>query len=270
MSNSDETRNGRGDDPFVIGGKTLASRLLLGTGKYASKQALADSIRASGTSLVTVAMRRIDVERHEDNLLEHIPPDVVLMVNTSGARNAAEAVEIARLFREAGGGDWVKIEIMTDSRWLLPDNQETVKATRVLAAEGFVVLPYMYPDLYAVRALEAAGAAAVMPLGAPIGSCRGVVTRDFVRIAVEETPLPVIVDAGIGAPSHAAEAMELGCAAVLVNTAVACAADPAVMAAAFAHAVRAGRLAYRAGLASGAPESAASSPLTGFLFEDQP
>ncbi|MBP7865121.1 MAG: thiazole synthase [Acidobacteria bacterium] len=256
------------DDPFVVGGKTLSSRLLLGTGKYASKQAMEDAIRASGTALVTVAMRRIDVERHEDNLLEHIPPHVVLMVNTSGARNAGEAVEIARLFREAGGGDWVKIEIMTDSRWLLPDNQETVKATRTLAAEGFVVLPYMYPDLYAVRALEDAGAAAVMPLGSPIGSCKGVVTRDFVRITVEETSLPVIVDAGIGAPSHAVEAMELGCAAVLVNTAVACASEPAAMAEAFALAVRAGRLAYRAGLASGASESSASSPLTGFLFED--
>lgn len=254
-------------DPFLVGGREISSRLLLGTGKFPSKAAMADSIRESGTGLLTVAMRRIDMERHEENILEHIPPEVVLMVNTSGARTAGEAVEIARLFREAGGGDWVKIEIMTDPRWLLPDNAATIEATRILAQEGFVVLPYMYPDIYAARALEKAGAAAIMPLGAPIGTCRGLITRDFVQIILAETELPVIVDAGIGAPSHAVEAMEMGCAAVLANTAIACAANPAGMAAAFARAVEAGRMAFLAGLAGARPEASPSSPLTGFLFD---
>lgn len=257
------------DQPLVIGGRQFQSRLFLGTGKFGSKKVMADSIVASKTELVTVAMRRIDLDHHEENILEYIPSGIVLMVNTSGARRTEEAVEIARMFREAGGGNWVKIEIMDDSRYLLPDNQATIRATEILAQEGFVVLPYMYPDLYAMRDLEKAGAAAIMPLGSLIGSCQGLRTRDFIRICIDETSLPVVVDAGIGVPSHAAEAMEMGAAAVLVNTAVAGAADPTAMAHAFAQAVEAGRTAYLSGMAASHVFAEASSPLTGFLFGEE-
>lgn len=199
--------------------------------------------------------------------MEYLPPEVILLTNTSGARNAAEAAHIARLARAAGCGDWIKIEVVTDHKYLLPDNEETIRATEVLAAEGFVVLPYMSPDLMAARKLVKAGAAAIMPLGSPIGSNRGLRTKELVRILVEEIDVPVIVDAGIGRPSEAAEAMEMGCAAVLVNTAIATARDPVAMARAFALAVEAGRGAYSAGAGPVRASAVASSPLTGFLHD---
>lgn len=258
------------DTPLEIAGKMFTSRFLLGTGKFKSKTDLAQSIEASKTEIVTVALRRIDLERHDENILEYIPKNVTLLVNTSGARNAKEAVRIARLAKEAGYGNWVKIEVINDSKYLLPDNQETVKAAEVLAVEGFVVLPYMYPDLYAARALAQAGAAAVMPLGSLIGSNRGLKVKEFIQILIDEIDLPIVVDAGLGAPSHAAEAMEMGADAVLVNTAVATAGNPALIARAFAMAVQAGRLAYL-GRDRSRPVPAMtadpSSPLTGFLYD---
>lgn len=197
--------------------------------------------------------------------MEHIPETVTLLPNTSGARNADEAVRIARLSREVGYGSFIKIEIMSDTKYLLPDNNETIKATEILAKDGFVVLPYMYPDLYAARALVSAGAAAVMPLGAPIGTNKGLCTKEFIKILVREIDLPVIVDAGIGRPSQACEAMEMGAAAIMANTAVATAGNIPLMARAFKEAVRAGRNAYLAGLGRIKEEAAASDPLTGFL-----
>lgn len=255
------------DTPLALGGKTFTNRFLLGTGKFKSKQDLADSIAASGTEIVTVALRRIDLERHEDNILEYIPDNITLLTNTSGARNAEEAIRIARLARAAGHGDWVKIEVINDSKYLLPDNAETVKATKVLADEGFIVLPYVTPDLYIARDLVKAGAAAVMPLGSLIGSNRGLRAKDFIRILIDEIDLPIVVDAGIGAPSQAAEAMEMGADAVLANTAVATADNPAALAEAFSLAVRAGRMGYLSGLPSKTFSANASSPLTGFLYE---
>lgn len=216
--------------------------------------------------MVTVALRRIDLQAKQDDILRRIPPGVQLLPNTAGARNAAEAVRIARLARAAGCGNWVKIEVIADNKYLLPDGYETVKATATLAAEGFVVLPYISPDLMVARELVAAGAAAVMPLGAPIGSNRGLKTKELLRILIAEIPLPVIVDAGLGKPSHACEAMEMGAAACLVNTAIAGAGDPVGMAGAFAAAVQAGRQAYLAGPDRESELARASSPLTGFLF----
>ena len=258
------------DAPLVIAGKTFTSRFFLGTGKFKNKKDLADSILAGKSEIVTVALRRIDLERHEENILEHIPPHVTLLTNTSGARNAQEAVRIARLAKASGCGNWVKIEVINDSKYLLPDNHETIKATEILAAEGFVVLPYISPDLYAARALVKAGAATVMPLGSFIGSNQGLKTREFIQVLINEIDLPIVVDAGIGAPSQAAEAMEMGADAVLVNTAVATAQDPASLARAFALAVEAGRLAYLSGLPLKQTFSKASSPLTGFLYDDVP
>jgi thiazole synthase len=252
-------------DSLRIGGVELESRLLVGTGKCASYDLIPEVVKVSGTQVVTVALRRVDWKTPGENMLEYLPREVIVMPNTSGARNAAEAVRIARIAREAGCGNWVKIEVIADQRYLLPDNFETLKATEILAKEGFVVLPYMSPDLAAAKRLAAAGAAAVMPLGAPIGSNRGVQTRELVRIMVEEIDLPVIVDAGIGKPSEAAEAMELGAAAVLVNTAIATADHPVKMAAAFGLAVRAGRLGFLAGPGATQTVASASSPLTGFL-----
>jgi len=257
------------NDVLRIGGHDLSSRLFLGTGKFASYELIPEVIRASGVQVVTVALRRMDFDTPQENMVKHFPPGVILMTNTSGARNAAEAVRIARLARAAGCGNWVKIEVVTDHKYLLPDNDETVKATEVLAAEGFVVLPYMSPDLMAAKKLVKAGAAAVMPLGSPIGSNRGLRTKELVRILIEEIELPVIVDAGLGRPSEAAEAMEMGCAAVLVNTAVATARDPMAMARAFALAVEAGRRAYHAGLGPSRTYAVASSPLTGFLYDSE-
>ena len=256
------------NDPLIIAGQHFTSRFLLGTGKFKDKQDLAASIRCSGTQIVTVALRRIDLERHQENILEYIPAGITLLANTSGARNAEEAVRIARLARESGCGPWVKIEVINDSRYLLPDNQQTVLATQTLAKEGFIVLPYITPDLYTARALVEAGAAAVMPLGSLIGSNQGLRCRDLIQVLIDEIDLPVIVDAGIGAPSHAAEAMEMGADAVLVNTAVATATDPAQLAQAFALAVEAGRRGFLSGLPARQARAAASSPLTGFLYPE--
>ena len=253
--------------PLELGGKQFTSRFLLGTGKFRSKTELAETITASGTQIVTVALRRIDLERHEENIVEHIPKDVTLLVNTSGARSANEAVRIARLAKEGGYGNWIKIEVINDSKYLLPDNAETIKATEILIKEGFVVLPYVSADLYVARELVKAGAAAVMPLGSFIGSNRGLQAKDFIQVLINEIDLPVIVDAGIGAPSQAAEAMELGADAVLVNTAVATAEDPASLARAFSLAVAAGRLGYLSKLPKKKDIADASSPLTGFLFK---
>ena len=255
------------DSSLIIAGRPFRNRFLLGTGKFKNKTDLSESIAASQTELVTVALRRIDLQRHPENILEYIPKNVTLLTNTSGARNAAEAVRLARLAREAGCGNWVKIEVINDSKYLLPDNNETIKATEILAKEGFVVLPYMYPDLYAARELVKAGAATVMPLGSLIGSNQGLKTKEFIKILIEEIDLPIIVDAGIGSPSQAAEAMEMGAAAVLANTAVATAGNPAGLAKAFSLAIAAGRLAYLSKLPHPRESAAASSALTGFLFE---
>ncbi len=256
------------DDPLIIAGKSFTNRFLLGTGKFKNKTDLKNSIDASGTQIVTVALRRIDLERHEDNVLEYIPPSVTLMTNTSGARNAQEAIRIAHIAREAGHGTWVKIEVINDSKYLLPDNQETIKATEILAKEGFIVLPYVSADLYVARALVKAGAAAIMPLGSLIGSNQGLKAKEFIKVLIEEIDIPIIVDAGIGAPSQAAEAMEMGADAVLVNTAVATAGDPAMIAQAFALAVKAGRLGFLSKLPSTENIAHASSPLTGFLYNE--
>jgi len=253
------------DDPLIIGGITVRSRLITGSGKYRDDRIIPDVLEAAGCDIITVALRRIDLDRPQDSILNHVPKGKVLLPNTSGARTAAEAVRIARLSREAGCGNWIKIEVINDSKYLLPDNAETIAATDVLVREGFVVLPYMSPDLYAARRLVDAGAAAVMPLGAPIGTNRGLQTRALLEIMVGELKVPVIVDAGIGRPSHAAQAMELGAAAVLLNTAIASSEDPVAMARAFKLAVEAGRLAYLAGMGPESMTARASSPLTGFL-----
>lgn len=256
-------------DLLIIGGKEIHSRFLLGTGKFESKEIMRQAIIQSGTQIVTVALRRIDLEQTEENILSFVPEGITLMVNTSGARNAQEAVRIARIAREAGYGNWIKIEVINDSRYLLPDNYETIKATEILSKEGFVVLPYMHPDLYAAKALVDAGAAAVMPLGSLIGSNQGLKMRTLIEVLVAEIEeVPIIVDAGIGRPSHAAEAMEIGADAVLVNTAVAAASDPVMMAVAFARGVEAGRMAYLAKMGQERATASASSPLTGFLYNE--
>ena len=252
------------DDTFVLGGKEFTSRFILGSGKY-SMELIRAAVEHAGAQIITLAVRRTNTKK-EENILDYIPEHVTLLPNTSGARDAGEAVRIARMAREIGCGDFVKIEIMRDSKYLLPDNQETVKATKLLAKEGFVVLPYMYPDLYAARALADAGAAAVMPLASPIGSNKGLATREFIQILIDEIDLPIIVDAGIGRPSQACEAMEMGAAAIMANTAIATAGNIPAMAGAFKDAIQAGRAAYLSGpgrvLERGA---SASDPLTGFL-----
>lgn len=254
-------------DPLIIAGKEFQSRFFLGTGKFKNKEDLRNAIAQSNSELVTVALRRIDLEHHEDNILEYIPKNVTLLTNTSGARNAQEAVRIARLAMASGCGNWVKIEVINDSKYLLPDNQETIKATEILAAEGFIVLPYVTPDLYTARALVKAGAATIMPLGSFIGSNQGLRTKEFIQVLINELDIPIVVDAGIGAPSQAAEAMEMGAAAVLVNTAVATAEHPARLAKAFAQAVEAGRTAFLSGLPAKKNLANPSSPLTGFLYD---
>lgn len=251
-----------------IGGREFASRLFLGTGKFDSNEVMSAAIAASGTEMVTVAMKRVELGDSDDDLLGHIVREgLQLLPNTSGVRDADEAVFAAQMAREAFGTNWLKLEIHPDPRYLLPDAVETLKATERLAKMGFVVLPYCPADPTLCKRLEEAGAAAVMPLGAPIGTNRGLRTRDFLQIIIEQAGVPVVVDAGIGAPSHAAEAMEMGAAACLVNTAIAVAGDPVEMARAFKEAVAAGRRAYEAGLpAQGASlEAEASSPLTAFL-----
>ncbi len=257
----------KAQDTFALGGKIFSSRFLLGTGKFKNKADLKAAILASHAQIVTVALRRIDLKRHKENILEYIPKDVTLLTNTSGARTAEEAIRLARLAKATGQGNWVKVEVVSDSKYLLPDNEETIKATKILAAEGFVVLPYVSPDLYVARRLVDAGAAAVMPLGSFIGSNQGLKTREFIKVLIDEINVPIIVDAGIGAPSHACEAMELGADAVLVNTAVAIADNPPLLAKAFAQAVEAGRVGYLSGLPTRKEFGEASSPLTGFLFE---
>lgn len=251
-------------DTLVLGGKEFTSRFILGSGKY-SMELIKAAVEQAGAEIITLAVRRTNT-RDSENILDYIPEHVTLLPNTSGARNAEEAVRIARMSRELGCGDFVKIEIMRDSKYLLPDNAETVRATEVLAKEGFVVLPYMYPDLYAARDLVSAGAAAVMPLAAPIGSNKGLATKEFLQILIDEIDLPIIVDAGIGKPSQACEVMEMGAAAVMANTAIATAGDIPAMASAFRSAIEAGRGAYLAGLGRVLERGAAASdPLTGFL-----
>ncbi|MCX7921915.1 MAG: thiazole synthase [Clostridia bacterium] len=252
-------------DKLIIGGKEITNRLFLGTGKFPSNRLIPDVIKKSGSQVVTVALRRIDFDSEEENMLNYIPKDCILMPNTSGARNAEEAVRIARLAKAAGCGNWVKIEVVSDNKYLLPDNYETIKATEILVKEGFVVLPYMSPDLMAAKRLRDVGAAAVMPLGAPIGTNKGLKTRELVKILIDEIDLPIVVDAGLGKPSEAAEAMELGAAAVLVNTAIATAGDPVMMAEAFDLAVKSGRKAFISGTGAIKEYAEASSPLTGFL-----
>lgn len=256
------------DDPFILAGHSFNSRFILGSGKYSMKLIQA-AVQDAGAEIVTLAVRRANTKEHE-NILDYIPENVTLLPNTSGARNAEEAVRIARIARELGCGSFVKIEIMKDTKYLLPDNYETIKATEILAKEGFVVLPYMYPDLNVARDLVNAGAAAVMPLAAPIGSNKGLVTKEFIKILVDEIDLPIIVDAGIGAPSQACEAMELGCAAVMANTALATSGNLPMMASAFKLAIQAGRQAYLSGLGRVLTRGAsASDPLTGFLHEEE-
>ena len=251
-------------DELVIAGRSFGSRLFLGTGKFPSNDHLRQAIDASGTEMVTVALRRIDPSASED-ILDAIPESVLLLTNTSGAIDAGEAVRLARLARAAGLPDWIKLEITPDPRYLLPDPVETLSAAEQLCSDGFTVLPYCPADPVLCKRLEEVGCATVMPLGSWIGSNQGLRTRGALEIIVEQAVVPVVVDAGIGAPSHAAEAMELGAAAVLVNTAIGTAADPAAMASAFRLAVQAGRSGRLAGLPAAGSVAAASSPLTGFL-----
>ena len=253
---------------LIIAGREFSSRLFLGTGKFRSNQEMQQAIETSGTEMVTLAMKRVEMGDANDDMLAHIPhQSLQLLPNTSGVRDAEEAAVAAQPSREAFGTNWLKLEIHPDPRYLLPDSVETLKATEALAKMGFVVLPYCQADPTLCKRLEEAGAAAVMPLGAPIGTNRGLRTRDFLSIIIEQATVPVVVDAGIGAPSHAAEAMEMGASACLVNTAIAVAGQPAAMAAAFKKAVEAGREAYEAGLPAQihSLEAQASSPLTSFL-----
>ena len=252
------------NDKLVLGGHEFTSRFILGSGKF-SLDLVKACIEKADAQIITLALRRAN-DGGLANILDYIPDNVTLLPNTSGARNADEAVRIARLSRELGCGDFVKIEIMRDSKYLLPDNFETIKATEILAKDGFVVMPYMYPDLNVARDLANAGAACIMPLGAPIGSNKGICTKEFIQILIDEIDLPIIVDAGIGRPSQACEAMEMGVAAVMANTAVATAGDVEIMAEAFKKAIEAGRMAYLSGLGRTLTKGAsASSPLTGYL-----
>lgn len=253
-------------DKLIIGGRAFSSRLFLGSGKFSSNHLMEQSIIASRTEMVTVAMKRIEIGNSEDDMLRHIDRSKIeLLPNTSGVRNAEEAILAAQLSREAFGTNFLKLEIHPDPKYLLPDPIETLKATEVLAKMGFFILPYVQADPVLCKRLEEVGAATVMPLGAPIGTNKGLRTRDLLEIIIEQSNIPVIVDAGIGAPSHAAEAMELGADAVLVNTAIAVAGSPQAMAKAFAMAVEAGRTAYLSGLGSQLNCAEASSPLTSFL-----
>ena len=242
-------------DKFILKGHEFGSRLLTGTGKFSDKNLVAPMLEASGSQIITMALRRINFQNPKENILNYIPKHITLLPNTSGARTAEEAVKIARIAREAGCGDFIKIEIINDSQYLMPDNSETIKATKILADEGFIVLPYMMPDLIAAKRMEDAGAAAVMPLGSPIGSNRGIVTKPLIEMMLETNR-----------PSDAAIAMEMGCDAVLVNTAIATAQDPVKMGRAFSLAVEAGREAFLAKIAEEKRYASASSPLTGFLF----
>lgn len=251
------------NDKLIIGGHEFNSRFILGSGKY-NVELIKAAIENAKAEIITLAVRRVNSD--SENILEYIPDGVTLLPNTSGSRNADEAVRIARLAREMCKTDFVKVEIIRDSKYLFPDNAETIKATEILAKEGFVVMPYMYPDLNVARDLANAGAATIMPLGAPIGSNKGLCTKEFIQILVDEIDLPIIVDAGLGKPSQACEAMEMGVAAIMANTAIATAGDIPMMAQAFKKAIEAGREAYLSKLGRVIDKGAiASSPLTGFL-----
>lgn len=253
-------------DPLIIADRSFTSRLMVGTGKFSSNTAMVDAMEHSGSEIVTVALRRVDIDNPQDSLLTHIDRKrFLLLPNTSGARDADEAVRLARLARAAGCDPWIKLEVTPDPYYLLPDPIETLKAAEILVKEGFTVLPYMPADPVLAKRLEEVGTATVMPLGAPIGTNRGIRTRDLIAIIIEQANIPVVVDAGLGAPSHAAEAMEMGADAVLVNTALADTPDPAGMARAFRKGVEAGREAYLAGLGQQRDKAEPSSPLTGFL-----
>lgn len=255
------------NDIFYLGKKAFKSRFILGSGKY-SMDLIHAAIEYAEAEIITLALRRANTKKSE-NIMDYIPEGITLLPNTSGARNAEEAVRIARLSREFGCGDFVKIEIMRDSKYLLPDNSETIIATDILTKEGFIVLPYIYPDLYTARSLVNVGAAAVMPLAAPIGSNKGLSTKDMIQILVDEIELPVIVDAGIGKPSQACEAMEMGVSAIMANTAIATAGNIPAMADAFKNAIKAGRSAYLSGLGRVLERGcSASDPLTGFLRDE--
>lgn len=251
------------EDKLILGGRAFSSRFILGSGKY-SLELIKAAVEYAGAEMLTLALRRANGGELA-NILDYVPSHVTLLPNTSGARSAGEAVRIARLARELCQTDFVKVEVVSDSKYLLPDNHETVKATEALAKEGFIVMPYMYPDLTAARQLRDAGAACIMPLGAPIGSNQGLCTKAFIKILLAEIDLPLIVDAGIGRPSQACEAMEMGAAAIMANTAIASAGNIPLMAASFKQAIAAGRQAYLAGLGEMRGAASASSPLTGFL-----
>jgi thiazole synthase len=255
-------------DPLIIAQRAFGSRLLVGTGKFSSPQTMRRAIDASGAQIVTVALRRVDLDDPRDDLLTALQGgDFLLLPNTSGARDAQEAVRLAKLARASGLESWVKLEVTPDPRYLLPDPVETLKAAQILVREGFTVLPYIHADPILAKKLEDAGCATVMPLGSPIGSNQGLKTRDSIAIIIENASVPVVVDAGLGAPSHAAEALEMGADAVLVNTAIATAENPVIMADAFRLAVQAGRMAFLSGIPSRKETAEASSPLTGFLEE---
>jgi thiazole synthase len=254
------------DRQLIIAGRAFNSRLLMGTGKFSSPEVMKKALDASGTEVVTVALRRVELENPEDTTMSAIDTSrFLLLPNTSGARNAEEAIRLARLARAAGCEPWIKLEVTPDPQYLLPDPVETLKAAEILVKEGFIVLPYINADPVLAKRLEDVGVATVMPLGAPIGSNRGVRTRDSIEIIIERATVPVVVDAGLGAPSHAAEAMEMGADAVLINTAIAVAGDPELMALAFKKGVEAGREAFLAGMGKPQKMAEASSPLTGFL-----
>lgn len=255
-----------GSDPLVIADKVFSSRLFTGTGKFANKHTMSQALAVSGSQLSTMALKRVNIHNQDDDILQPlIEAKINLLPNTSGAKNAKEAIMAAELAREALGTNWLKLEIHPNPKYLMPDPIETLKAAEELVRLGFVVLPYCHADPVLCRHLEQVGCAAIMPLGSPIGSNKGLASKDFLEIIIEQANIPVIVDAGIGAPSHAAQAMELGADAVLVNTAIAAASDPIMMARAFKYAVEAGRLAYRSGLAGASQKAIASSPLTAFL-----
>lgn len=258
------------DEPLIIAGRTFRSRLLMGTGKFSSSDVMMKAIEASGAEIVTVALRRVELENPLDSILSAIDPSrYLLLPNTSGARDADEAVRLARLARAAGCEPWIKLEVTPDPQYLLPDPVETLKAAEILVKDGFIVLPYINADPVLAKRLEDIGTATVMPLGSPIGTNRGIRTRDSIEMIIERATVPVVVDAGLGAPSHAAEALEMGADAVLINTAIAVAGDPEAMAAAFRKGVEAGREAFLAGLGRTRKHAEASSPLTGFLRESK-
>ncbi len=253
------------NDTLKIGNREFTSRLFTGTGKFPSKKLISEMLDSSKSEMITVAVRRVNFDANNENIIEFIPKNVQILPNTSGARTTEEAVRIARIAREALGTDFIKIEIITDSKYLMPDNEETLKATEILAKEGFTVLPYVMADPIMARKLEHVGAAAVMPLGSPIGSNQGFKTKHIVEMILETVNVPVVVDAGIGKPSQACECMEMGVDAVLVNTAISTAEDPVKAGEAFSLAVRSGRMAYLSSLAESSKYADASSPLTDFL-----